>query len=279
MPTNTTELRSFLGMVNYYNLYLPQLSTVAEPLHQLLRKDSSWKWGRSCEHAFRRIKLLLCEAPLLVHFDPSRPIVVHCDASQFGLGVVLSHIMNDGSEGPVCYASRTLSIAERNYAQIEKEGLALVFAVRRFHQYLFGHKFTMYTDHKPLLGLFAETSELPARSAARVLRWALLLSGYNYVLKYRSGSSNGNADALSRLPLDVQNGEMSQKVVSVLMMELVSAPVTEKEIKIATRNDPVLRMVINMVLEGVDKIITERDSLKPYVMRLSELTTESGCLL
>ena len=106
-----------------------------------------------------------------------------------------------------------------------------------------------------------------------------MLSGYNYVLKYWSGSSNGNADALSRLPLDVQNGEMSQKVVSVLMMELVSAPVTEKEIEIATRNDPVLRMVINMVLEGVDKIITERDSLKPYVMRLSELTTESGCLL
>ena len=92
----------------------------------------------------------------------TRPIVVHCDASNYGVGAVLSHVMEDGTEKPVSYASRTLSSAERNYATVEKEGLASVYAVKKFHQFLFGNKFTMYTDHKPLLGLFAE--------AARCLR-------------------------------------------------------------------------------------------------------------
>ena len=105
---------------------------------------------------FCQVKEMMCVAPLLTHFDPTKPIVVHCDASPYGLGVVLSHVMSDGSERPVSYASRTLSVAERNYAHIEKEGLALVYAVKKYHQYLFGHKFVLYTDHKPLLGLFSE---------------------------------------------------------------------------------------------------------------------------
>ena len=99
---------------------------------------------------------MLSEAPLLVHFDPSRKIVVHTDASPYGLGGVLSHEYDDNTERPVCFASRSLTASERNYGHIEKEGLALVFAVKKFHHYLFGHKFNIYTDHKPLLGLFGE---------------------------------------------------------------------------------------------------------------------------
>ena len=144
---------------------------------------------------------------------------MHCDASPYGVGAVLSHQI-DGMERPVSFGSRTLSSAERNYAHIEKEGLALVFAIKKFHQYLFGHRFTMYTDHKPLLGLFSETKELPARAAERILRWALLLSAFNYELKYRPGSENGNADGLSRLPIDACNGDVSTKEVTVNLMEL-----------------------------------------------------------
>ena len=277
-PTNLKELRSFLGMVNYYNMYMEGLATITEPMHKLMRKDVSWTWTAECETAFRKVKGMLCSAPLLAHFDMSRRIIVHCDASEYGVGAVLSHVSEDGVESPVCYASRTLSLAERNYATVEKEGLALVYAVKKFHQFLFGNKFVMYTDHKPLLGLFAEASPLPARAAARVLRWALLLSAYNYVLKYREGAKNGNADGLSRLPLDARNGDASQKVVSIALVELVKAPVTEVELRQHTRNDPVVGAVLQSVLEG-SLGRQEGEAYKPYKSRVTELTTESGCLL
>ena len=277
-PTCVTELRSFLGMVNYYNMYLPNMATCTEPLHNLLRKGVQWSWSNECDSAFQRIKRMLCEAPLLVLFDMSKPIVVHTDASQYGIGAVLSHVMEDGSEKPVSYASRTLSSAERNYSTVEKEGLALVYAVRKFHQFLFGNRFGMVTDHKPLLGLFAENCPLPDRAAARVLRWALLLSAYDYKLTYREGSKNGNADALSRLPLDAHTGEFSQKLATVAMMELVKSPVTEAEMRRCTRSDPVLSVVLQRILEGgLDREADE--SFKPYRRRVSELTTECGCVL
>jgi len=279
-PTCISELRGFLGMANYYNMYFPEMATLTEPLHHLLRKGVVWKWSPECEKVFRQVKQQLCEAPLLVLFDMKRPIVVHCDASNYGVGAVLSHIMEDGSEKPVCYASRTLSSAERNYATVEKEGLALVFAVRKFHQFLFGlgNKFTMITDHKPLLGLFSESSALPVRAATRVLRWALLLSAYNYELRYREGGQNGNADALSRLPLDARTEDFSQQVVSVAMMEMVKAPVTESEVRRCTQTDPVLSIVLQRILGGGLDRETE-EQFKPYRRKASELTTEGGCVL
>ena len=150
--------------------------------------------------AFDTTKKLLSEAPLLVHYDPKKDIVIHTDASPYGVGSVLSHVYPDNSERPVSYASRSLGISERNYGHVEKEGLALVFAVKKFHHFVFGMKFTIYTDHKPLLGLFGENKGIPERSAARIARWALMLSAYDYRLLYRQGILSGNADALSRLP-------------------------------------------------------------------------------
>ncbi len=277
-PEDVTQLRSFLGMVNYYNMYLPKLATVTEPLHHLLRKHVNWKWDDKCNEAFEKVKEMLCTAPLLAHFDPVKPILVQVDASPFGLGAILSHVDEGGREYPVYYASRTLSAAERNYPQIEKEGFAIVYAVKKFHQFLYGNKFYLYTDHKPLLGLFSETSSLPARSATRVLRWAILLSGYNYELKFRPGMQNGNADMLSRLPMLSKNGELSEKVRSVSMMELVRSPVTKKDIRMETLNDSELYEVLKKVMDG--ELLQEMNGvLRPYVLRAPELTTEKGCVL
>ena len=220
-PSNVSEVKSFLGMLNYYQNYLPSLSTIAEPIHKLLRKGADWKWGKEQNHAFKTVKKMLSGAPLLVHFDPSKEKIVHTDASPYGLGCVLSHVYQDGTERPVAYASRSLTVSERNYGHIEKEGLALVFAVKKLHHYLFGFPFTMYTDHKPLLGLFGENKAIPDRSAARIARWALLLSAYNYKLVYRPGALNGNADALSRLPLPTEEDETSQQLISVFALPLV----------------------------------------------------------
>ena len=176
------------------------------------------------------------------------------------------------------YLRTILEEEERNYGHIEKEGLALVFAVKKFHHYLFGHKFTIYTDHKPLLGLFGENKAIPDRSAARIARWALMLSAYDYQLLYRQGVLNGNADALSRLPLPVLEGDVSQHVYSVHMMELVNAPATEKDVARETARDPVLAEVLKQVLEGWKNEV-KNEKLRPYFLRRNELTSESGCLL
>ena len=105
-----------------------------------------------------------------MHYDPQKPIILACDASPYGIGAVLSHYMPDGSEKSVTFASRTLSQTERNYSQIEKEALAIIYAIKKFHQYLFGKRFILFTHHKPLLGLFSEKQGIPNMAAARMQR-------------------------------------------------------------------------------------------------------------
>jgi hypothetical protein len=115
---------------------------------------------------------------------------------------MLHHMaMPDGEERPIAYASRTLSKAEQNYAQIEREALAIVFGVRKFHQYLYGNKFTLLTDHRPLTSILSPVKSTPSMAAARMQRWALLLSAHEYTIEYRKGALHANADGLSRLPL------------------------------------------------------------------------------
>lgn len=147
------------------------------------------------------MKKLLHSATLLVHYDPDKEVTLSCDASPYGVRAVLSHVMEDGLEKPVGFVSLTLTAAEKGYSQLDKEGLAIVFAVKRFHQYLYGRAFKIYTDHKPLMSLFSETKCIPPLASARIQRWALTLSAYQYTIVYRAGKDNANADALSRLPL------------------------------------------------------------------------------
>ena len=135
---NTTELKAYLGLLTYYGRFLPNLSTVLSPLYRLLRQDVCWHCTSKQQRAFTRSKQLLTSAKVLVHYDPSLDLVVAGDASAYGIGALLSHKMLNGEERPVAFASRTLSSAERNYSQAEKEALACVFAVKKFHSYIFG---------------------------------------------------------------------------------------------------------------------------------------------
>ena len=132
---------------------MPNLSSTLEPLHQLLRKDVFWKCGTEQQETFEKAKNLLQSSDVLEHYDPEKELVVSCDASPSGVGAVLAHVMDDGSERPVANASRTLSTAKRNYGHLHKEALAVVFALKKFHQFLYGRHFKIYTDHKPLSGL------------------------------------------------------------------------------------------------------------------------------
>ena len=179
-PQDVSQLRSFLGMLNYYGKFIPNLATLLRPLYDLLQSAKTWSWGKSQEQAFCKAKELLSSAPLLTHYDPEKPLVLSCDASPYGVGAVLSHCMEDQSEQPITYVSRTLSPAELKYAQLDKEALSIVFGVKHFHQYLYGRKFAILSDHKPLQYLLGETRGIPAMASAHIQRWALMLSAYNY---------------------------------------------------------------------------------------------------
>ena len=163
-PQNVSQLRAFLGMLNYYHRFLPNIATTLEPLHMLLRQGTPWKWKQEQQQAFKSAKELLQSADLLIHFDPSKPLILATDASEYGVGAVLSHRLPDGGEKPIGYASRSLNSAERKYSTIET--LAIVFGIKKFHQFLYGHAFTINTDHKPLESLLSATKGVPPPCSA-----------------------------------------------------------------------------------------------------------------
>ena len=121
-----------------------------------------------CEEAFKKAKDSLSSSNVLVHYDPSLPVILESDASQYGMGAVIFHRFPSGDERPIAYATRSLNLPEKNYSQIEKEGFAIIFGVTKFYLYLFGNKFTLRTDHKPLLKIFAPDSATPVLAAARL---------------------------------------------------------------------------------------------------------------
>ncbi|KAK3711153.1 hypothetical protein QZH41_006518 [Actinostola sp. cb2023] len=152
-PMDVAELKAFLGMANYYGKYIAHLSTMLDPLNHLLKKGTPWKWTKDCENAFRTCKQSISEDSCLVPFDPKKPIKLDCDASSKGIGAVLSHIMEDGRERPIAFASRSLTKAERGYSQLDKEALSLIFGVKKFHMYLYVHNSQHYTFYQKRLVL------------------------------------------------------------------------------------------------------------------------------
>ncbi|XP_043200506.1 uncharacterized protein K02A2.6-like isoform X1 [Amphibalanus amphitrite] len=243
-PASLQELRAFLGLVQYYSRFLPRLSTVAAPMYELEKKDVKWAWGERQKVSFQETKDLLAVAPVLVHYQQDKPLVLTADASPYGVAAVLSHPdPQTGADQPIAFASRSLTPAERNYSQLDREALAIIFGVSKYHQYVYGRKFVIKTDHKPLLGLLAPGKCLPMVVSPRVLRWKLTLTGYDFDLQFVPGREIANADGLSRLPLPDTDGEFPVPADVVNLMEEMSHLVTAQQLAIATRRDPVLSAV------------------------------------
>ena len=184
----------------------------------------------------------------------------------------------NGSERPLGYASRTLTEAERNYSQVEKEGLACIFGIKRFHNYLFGRPFELITDNKPLLGLLKENRAVSQQASAWIKRWSLFLSSYEYQLVFRNTKARANADALSRLPLPEEPLKTVEEPELVLLAEhLAESPVTAHVIQPWTRRDSKLSRVLHHVQKGWP---TEGDpKLEPYSSRRLELSPYEGCVM
>ena len=278
-PENLTQLRAFLGLVNYYSKFMPNLASVLHPLYQLLQKDVKFKWTAETQKAFEKVKTLITAETVLTHYDPDLPVRLACDSSAYGLGAVISHVMENGEERPIAFASRSLNSAEKNYAQIHKEALAIIWGVKKFHCYLYGRKFTLVTDHQPLLTIFGPKKGIPATTAARLQRYALFLQGHEYEIEYKNSKSHANADALSRLPCPQEKELPGSDPVEIYnLSQIDSLPVSANDIKRETRRDHVTSKVLDFTLNGwTEKPQDER--LKPYYTRRNELSVQHGCLM
>lgn len=180
-PKNRKELQSFLGMVNCLRSFLPKLSEVTSPLRNLLKKDVDWLWTMGHENSFQKIKEMICNITLLTSFDPKKEITIQADASKDAIGCTL---MQEGK--PVLHASRSLSDCECQYAQIEKELLAVTFAFTKFHNFVYGHnEVTCFTDHSPLTSIVKKDISKIQNNRLRRLRLKLL--PYKFELKYLPG--------------------------------------------------------------------------------------------
>jgi len=197
VPRTKRQLRSFLGLTGYYRRFVPDYATIAAPLTDLTRGRSpnQLPWGEEQDEAFTRLKQCLCSEPVLRLPDPERPFALRTDASDVGLGAVLLQEYPDGTF-PVAYLSRRLTRAEMNYSVVERECLAVVWAVGKLYSYLYGRAFVLQTDHRPLAYL-----DNARMTNARVMRWALSLQPFRYRVESIKGSENVGADYLSRVPV------------------------------------------------------------------------------
>lgn len=148
--------------------------------------------------AFEPSKQLITKAPVLVYIDPAKPVILTVDASPYGVRAILAHRDKNGQERPVSFASCRLHTAKQRHSQLDKEGLALMFGVERFHQYLWSRKFQAVMNHKPLLGILGPGKGVPVQASPRMVPWALKLVAYSYQLVYCSGKDLGPANALSQ---------------------------------------------------------------------------------
>ena len=193
-PTNVREIRSFLGISGYYRQCLEGYARVAEPLVKLTRKSEPFVWTEKQAEAFQKLKTMLTTAPVIAHPRLDLPYKLYTDACNYAIGAILCQVHEDGVERVVQYVSHQLSGAQLNWATIEKEAYAVVYAIGKLRPYLYGAEFKVYTDHKPLASLF--TKEFVN---TKIQRWAVLLAEYGAKIEYRQGKNNIRADMLSRI--------------------------------------------------------------------------------
>lgn len=281
VPTNVSELKAFLGLVNFYGRFLKNLADALHPLYKLLSKNTDWSWSEECNDAFESVKKMLTQAPCLAYYDPNLPVQLACDASSYGLGCVLSCVFPDGNERPIAYASRVLTQSERNFSQIEKEALSIIYGVKKFYHYLYARHFTLLTDHQPLLTIFGKKKGIPQMAANRLQRWAIFLSGFDFTIQYVKSSKHSNADCLSRLPIPVNcsNDDDFDDFDYLKFIQTTCFPISAKTVGNETVKDSILSKVLDYTLHGWPSQLDITNEMRPYFLKRNELSVEDNCVL
>ncbi|GFO00984.1 integrase core domain protein [Plakobranchus ocellatus] len=241
------QTQSFLGTVNYYSRFIKDLATAAEQLRRLTCKNVRFSWIAACQSAFDKIKHAIANSVRSFIFDPNAPIFVTTDASDVGLGAVLSQ-SQQGHEAPIAHISHTLQPRERTYAAKKKEALTCVLACYTWEKYLLGRYFTLKTDHSSLASLLRSTAD--SRKSAKFTRWLDRLSPFDYAVEYWQDKDNHVTDVFSRLSMQsaqsAQHDTIHNHVVGALQTDHLSLLV----VKPVTKHDSTLSTVLNFVSSG-----------------------------
>ena len=270
-------------MVNQLAKFIPELASINEPLHQLLRKGNQFLWVQPQEKAFQEIKQKLTSSDVLAHYDTSKRSVVAADACQDGLGAVLFETDSSGNRRAIAFALCSLNDTEKRYAVIEKETLAAAWACEKFNDYILGTEFTLETDHQPLVPLLSSTdlSKLPPR----ILRFRLRMARYSLEVKYVQGVHQNTAEALSRAltsgptQKDLHHVEEVKEHSKSILMSLRATDQHLDKIKTAQDHDAICKQVKMYCQHGWPPIMPSQPLLKPYWEKKQHLMLTQGLLM
>lgn len=275
-PSNKLELQRFLGMIGFLRNFIPNMSKITEPLRQLLKKDNMWVWSEKCANAIDSLKNIIISNKVLAPFDVRASVQIYCDASKSALGSCLMQ-----NNRPVYFASRSLNKTESEYAQIEKELLAITFSCKKFHNYIYGHgDVTIYTDHMPLTSIINKTLDEIQNNRIKRLRLKLII--YNFNLKYIPGKKNVIGDFLSRLNIKTCEEEDIQMRDIVHTVGIKNVQFSDEKLKLyqeETVKDNELKLVHEYYFEGWTNIKgNERNELKHYVKIKNDIEISDGLI-
>ena len=241
-PLCKKDVQRFLGLANYYRRFIKGFADIAKPLQRLVEKNSLFEWTDACQNAFTHLRQCLVTAPVLAFPDYEQSFLLDTDASDVGIGAVLSQISDAGSERVIAYASRSLTRQERQYCVTRRELLAVVEFIQHFRHYLLGRQFTLRTDHSSIVWIqnFKEPE-------GQLARWMEKLQEYDFKVVHRRGTQHNNADALSRQPCK-QCGRDSHVVGAVMQWPFQSY--TPEEMQKLQNDDPAIGPVLQAVGSG-----------------------------
>lgn len=266
-PTNKKDLRKFMGFIQYLAKFLPNLSQESAPLRQLLSKDVAWHWDGNKQKSFQKLKEMVTNTPVLTYFDPEKPVLLTVDSSSTGLGAA---IIQDGK--PIAFGSRALTTTQQKYSQLEKETLAIVYGCQKFHQYVYGRRIQVETDHKPLQSIFRKPlHDIPAR----LQKMVLTLQCYDLDVTYKPGNTLVVADHLSRNYLK----ETTEKLVDEFSVNALSylplSPGKYAELQKSASADLEMILLSKAILEGWPE---SRDQLPVEIRTYWNYRDELACI-
>lgn len=269
----TPKTQSYLGLASYYSWFVRGFADIARPLHQLTEKGRRFRWGEECQVAFNQLKATLITAPVLSYPDPNKTFILDTDASDVGVGAVLSQ-EEGGLERVIAYASQALTKEERKYATTKKELLAMVTFTKYFKHFFLGKEFVLHTDHNSLRWLHNFQG-----LEGQLARWVEQLASFHYKIVHRPGKQHGNADALSRLPAYL--GAKEEGSIGLIQRPIISVCAVRKgpqveqgegnvgegdDLAQAQRDDPELALLIHLKQVSDDNSveIQQNAALKKY---------------
>jgi hypothetical protein len=275
-PRNAKELSRFMGVITYVSRFIPNLAQRTKNMRQLMKRDIEWLWTDEHEKEFNDLKKALIESPILQFFDSDAEIILSVDSSKDGMGAVILQ-----NQAPIAYASKSLTECQQGYAQIEKELLAITFGCQKFHQYLYGKRFVVETDHKPLETIFKKPL---SKCPLRLQRLRITLQNYDIEVRYKPGKHLYLADALSRAHYDdkdciINENDIQAQIDLIQLSDGISPK--RKEIIIAETNvDSELIELKKVIKEGWPIMKSSlNDQVKPYWSIRDELTEINGLIL